>query len=133
LAGNWINFGFGIFWRQVQRRGTHVNTPKKGSRGDAFCFGGILGFHAELRREINWGNLKWDSFGVLFGGPRRDTEEGGPFMCQFVHLGEFWGVLFCKSKWGYQRCTGNEVFTLKNNLKGRAVLLRYDARDELFD
>jgi hypothetical protein len=91
LDGNWINFGIGIFWRQVQRRGTHVNTPKKGSRGDAFCLGGILGFHADLRREIKWGNLKWDSFGVLFGGPRRSTEEGGPFMCQFVHLGEFWG------------------------------------------
>jgi hypothetical protein len=40
-------------------------------------FGGILGNRAELRRELFWGNLNLDFFGVLGGGPRRVTEEGG--------------------------------------------------------
>jgi hypothetical protein len=30
-----------IFGGIVRRRGTDVNIPKKGSRGDAFCIGGI--------------------------------------------------------------------------------------------
>jgi hypothetical protein len=30
-----------IFGGIVRRRGTDVNTPEKGSRGDAFCIGGI--------------------------------------------------------------------------------------------
>jgi hypothetical protein len=41
----WMGFGtsWGLdFWRgQVQRRGTHVNTPKIGSRDGQLCFGGI--------------------------------------------------------------------------------------------
>jgi hypothetical protein len=39
-----------------QRRGTHVSVPKIGSRDGLFCFGGISGFYAELRREFNLGN-----------------------------------------------------------------------------
>jgi hypothetical protein len=42
------DLGFG---GRVQRRGVHVNTPKKGSRDGEICFGGILVFHAVLRRE----------------------------------------------------------------------------------
>jgi hypothetical protein len=41
LAENWEVLGIGIFWGKVRTRGTHVNIPKKGSRGDAFCLGGI--------------------------------------------------------------------------------------------
>jgi hypothetical protein len=33
---------------QVQRRGTHVNTPKIGSRGAVFCLEEISGFYADL-------------------------------------------------------------------------------------
>jgi hypothetical protein len=62
-----------------------VNVPKIGSRGELFCFGGISGFYADLRREFIWGNLKLIVFGVLFGGPRGCIEEGGPTVC----LGEF--------------------------------------------
>jgi hypothetical protein len=40
----------GEFWAG-QRRGAHVSTLKIGSRGELFCFGGILGFYAVLRRE----------------------------------------------------------------------------------
>jgi hypothetical protein len=45
-----------VFWdsgvlEEIQRRGADVNTPKKGSRAGQNCFGGILGIHAELRRE----------------------------------------------------------------------------------
>jgi hypothetical protein len=58
------------FWRKVQRRGTDVSTPEIGSRGAIKCFGGILRFHAELRRELKWGNLVWVFFGVLLGEPR---------------------------------------------------------------
>jgi hypothetical protein len=71
----------------VQRRGVHVNTPKNGSRVGVLCFGGILRFYAELRREIIWGNWKLGFFGGLLVVPRGPTEEGGPFMCQFVYLG----------------------------------------------
>jgi hypothetical protein len=49
-----------------------------------------LGFYAELRRECFGGNLSWDFFGVLIGGPRGPTEEGGPLL---YILGEFWGTL----------------------------------------
>jgi hypothetical protein len=44
------------FWGNVRRRGTHVSTLKIGSRGEVKCFGGILAFCAELRRELEWGN-----------------------------------------------------------------------------
>jgi hypothetical protein len=35
------NFGVLFFWRKLQRRGTHVNTLKIGSRGAEKCIGGI--------------------------------------------------------------------------------------------
>jgi hypothetical protein len=38
---NWNILGIGIFGGQVQRRGTHVNIPKIGSRDGVFSFGGI--------------------------------------------------------------------------------------------
>jgi hypothetical protein len=41
LDENWKVLDDWNFWRKVRTRGTHVNTPKKGSRGDAFCLGGI--------------------------------------------------------------------------------------------
>jgi hypothetical protein len=37
----WKEFGFGIFGDPVQRRGAHVNTPKRGSRDGGIVFGGI--------------------------------------------------------------------------------------------
>jgi hypothetical protein len=85
LVGNGRGFWPWIFWTQVQRRGVHVNTPKIGSRVGEFCFGGILGFCAELRRETFGGNFKLDLFGDLLVVPRECTEEGGPMVC----LGEF--------------------------------------------
>jgi hypothetical protein len=51
------------FWRVGQRRGAHVRIPEIGSRVGLFCFGGIIGFYAELRREFVWGNLKLDFLG----------------------------------------------------------------------
>jgi hypothetical protein len=78
-----------------QRRGAHVNVPKIGSRGEVLCFGGIQRFYAELRRDFIWGNLKLDFFCALVGDPRELTEEGGQFVCQCMHLGEFyvcWGM-----------------------------------------
>jgi hypothetical protein len=73
--GNWNFFGVG------QRRGAHVSVLKIGSRVGLFCFGGILGIHAELRREFIWGNLRLGFFGVLGGVPRSSTEEGGRLVC----------------------------------------------------
>jgi hypothetical protein len=72
----WKFLGFGIFESQVQRRGGRVNTLKIGSRAGQKCFGGILGFYAELRRDWEWGNLNLGFFEDLFGGPRGATEEG---------------------------------------------------------
>jgi hypothetical protein len=45
------------FWElefegSVQRRGARVNTPKIGSRDGRNCLGGIMGFYADLRREL---------------------------------------------------------------------------------
>jgi hypothetical protein len=101
--------------------------------------------------------------GLFWGFVRGSTWGywgGGTVYVSICVFGGILGVLFCKSKWGYQRCTGNEVFTLKNNVRdelfdwgtsegravwlryelfdwgtseGRAVWLRYNARDELFD
>jgi hypothetical protein len=48
LVGVGRDFWAWIFGGQVQRRGTHVNTPKIGSRVGVFCFGGIYRFYAEL-------------------------------------------------------------------------------------
>jgi hypothetical protein len=66
-----------------------VRTPKIGSRDGETCFGGILWFYAELRRESFWRNFNLGFFEGLGGEPRRPTEEGGPFMYHFVRLGEF--------------------------------------------
>jgi hypothetical protein len=63
-----------------------VNTPKIGSRDGGICFGGILGFHAELRRECFWRNLKLGFFDGLVGIPRGATEEGGTMLCIWGNL-----------------------------------------------
>jgi hypothetical protein len=73
----------------VQRRGGGVNTPEIGSRDGINCFGGISGFHAELRREIKWGNFIWWFLGFwaeIHVGTVRRGDNG-------VHLGECFGVL----------------------------------------
>jgi hypothetical protein len=81
LNEGWKVFGnFGILG-EFQRRGVHVSTPKIGSRDGIKCFGGILGFHADLRRELERGNFKLGFFGVLLVGPRGATEEGGQTVC----------------------------------------------------
>jgi hypothetical protein len=64
LAGFETIYGNLEFWGKLQRRGTHVNTLKIGSRGDAFCIGGIQRFYAELRREWGWGDIGLVGFGV---------------------------------------------------------------------
>jgi hypothetical protein len=80
LNGIWKVFEkFGIFGAG-QRRGTHVSVPKIGSRAALLCFGGILRNHAELRRELIWGNFNLEFFEGLPGGPRSATEEGGLFV-----------------------------------------------------
>jgi hypothetical protein len=79
------------FEKAVQRRGVHVNIPKIGSRDGEIIFGGILGICAELRRKFEWGNWNLGFFENLLVDPRGVIEEGGPFMCQFGFLGEFWG------------------------------------------
>jgi hypothetical protein len=76
-----------FFGGRVQRRGVHVNILEIGSRGDAFCIGGIFGFHADLRRELDWGNWELVFFGVLVGTPREATEEGGPLGVHSVRFG----------------------------------------------
>jgi hypothetical protein len=74
---------------RVQRRGAHVSPLEIGSRDGENCFGGISGIYAVLRRELFWGNLKLDFFGVLPGVPRGAWEEGGPLDVHSVCLGEF--------------------------------------------
>jgi hypothetical protein len=76
-------------WGSGQRRGTHVSVPKIGSRVGIKCFGGIWGFHAVLRRELNRRNLDLAFFWLLGGCPRGSVEEGGQFVFPFVCLGEF--------------------------------------------
>jgi hypothetical protein len=75
------------FFEAGQRRGTHVSVPKIGSRDGLFCFGGIWGVYADLRRELNWRNLKLGFFGVVGVCPRECIEEGGPL----VHFEGIWG------------------------------------------
>jgi hypothetical protein len=65
-----------------------VNPPKIGSRDGEICFGGILTFYADLRRESFRGNLKLDFFEDLLVSPRGPTEEGGP-------RSAFWGNVLC--------------------------------------
>jgi hypothetical protein len=80
---------------QIQRRGGHVNPPEIGSRDGVLCFGGILRFHADLRRECFGGNWDLMFFGLLVGFPREGGEEGGQ-LCVFVCVGGgFLGVLRC--------------------------------------
>jgi hypothetical protein len=45
-------FGELDFGGIIQRRGGRVSTLEIGSRGGVLCFGGILGGHADLRREF---------------------------------------------------------------------------------
>jgi hypothetical protein len=65
-----------------------VNTPKIGSRDGVLCFGGILRFCADFRRESFWRNLNLMVFGFMGGVPRKYIEEGGP-------LGVFFGGTWC--------------------------------------
>jgi hypothetical protein len=98
-----LDWFFGIwFLVGVQRRGAHVNAPKIGSRVGVFCFWGILGVYAVLRREIKWGNLSLVFFGFLGGDPRGVTEEGGPYVCIW---GNFWR--YCPLLWmGWPKLRG---------------------------
>jgi hypothetical protein len=80
LYGIWKILGCWFFWGNVRRRGAHVNIPKIGSRVGQLCFGGILGFYAELRREIKWRNWDLGFLGVLLVVPRESTEEGDHLM-----------------------------------------------------
>jgi hypothetical protein len=87
IEGIWKFLTGWVFWRKIQRRGTHVSTPKKGSRGDAFCIGGILGFYAVLRRDFKRGNFILGFFVVLLVVLRRCIEEGGQLVCTLCNLG----------------------------------------------
>jgi hypothetical protein len=89
LNGIWNVLRNWIFWGNRQRRGVHVRTLEKGSRGAVFCFGGIWEFHAELRRECDWGNLDLVFFGVLVGVPREAIEEGGHYCVLWCVWGNF--------------------------------------------
>jgi hypothetical protein len=81
MNGIWELFGdLGIFGAG-QRRGADVSVPKIGSRDGVLCFGGILRTHADLRREIVWGNFNLLFFLSLGGSPRVSIEEGGPTLC----------------------------------------------------
>jgi hypothetical protein len=96
IGGNLETFWEIGFFGAGQRRGTHVSIPKIGSRAGLFYFGGIWGFHADLRREFSWRNLDLMFFWVLGVGPRRGSEEGGHW-CAFGgtlgQLREFCGLL----------------------------------------
>jgi hypothetical protein len=78
----------------LQRRGTHVSPLKIGSRDGQKCFGGILAFYAELRRDLDWGNLNLGFFEDLFGGPRGTCEEGGTLCTFWGNVLCWWGVLW---------------------------------------
>jgi hypothetical protein len=86
---NWKFLEFGIFGIRIQRRGVHVSIPKIGSRAGLYCFGGIWGPHADLRREFEWGNFNLGFFWVLFVVPRRYTEEGDHLCSLCVVWGNF--------------------------------------------
>jgi hypothetical protein len=79
--------GFEV-WGKVQRRGVHVNTPKIGSRVGGNCFGGILRFHAELRREFEGGIGNWSVLGFLGGKLTWEGRRGGS-LCVFCVC---WGI-----------------------------------------
>jgi hypothetical protein len=100
-----LDWGFWLdFWNGVQRRGVRVSPPEIGSRDGECCFGGIYWFYAVLRRESEWGNWDLGFFGVLGGDPRGACEEGGPFMWQFVYLGEFLVLNWVVTPYDVCRC-----------------------------
>jgi hypothetical protein len=68
-----------------------VNTPKIGSRVGGNCFGGILRFHAELRREFEGGDWELVSFEVSGRWAHVGGEEGGQFVCFLCVLGDLFG------------------------------------------
>jgi hypothetical protein len=117
------------FWRNFWRRGTHVNIPKLGSRGEGNCLGEFWWVYAVLRRELCWGNLKLDFFKVLVGVPRGFIEEGGHYVCISVCLREF--LMF----WGCSPVNVRRVcvrgFT-KGQCQGRGVSLRGSVKGEGF-
>jgi hypothetical protein len=82
--GQLAEIGIGILgfviWGKLQRRGTHVNTLKIGSRGELLCFWRNLGFYAVLRREYNWRIWFWSILRGLGDDPRGGNEEGGPLV-----------------------------------------------------
>jgi hypothetical protein len=80
LSEDWKDLGDFVIWGNVRRRGADVNVPEIGSRGACLCIGGISGFCAELRREMEWGNLNLMVFGILGGNPREACEEGGHYV-----------------------------------------------------
>jgi hypothetical protein len=111
MNGTWEEFWELEFFEVGQRRGADVNTPKIGSRVGLFCFGGIYGFYAVLRRELFRRNFKWDFFEGLGGDPRGSTEEGGD-------LCVIWGNFNCSLCW--------VLWTLFSALRGdlRLIWLR---------
>jgi hypothetical protein len=52
IEGVWKLFEDLGFFEAGQRRGAHVSVPEIGSRDEVFCFGGIWGVYAVLRREF---------------------------------------------------------------------------------
>jgi hypothetical protein len=86
-----------VIWGNFSRRGTHVNTPKIGSRVGEIVFGGISEIYADLRRESFGRNLKLSFFGVLVVVPRGAVEEGGQLVCILCNFGV---VLLCGVGWG---------------------------------
>jgi hypothetical protein len=80
------------FWRNFWRRGAHVNVPKIGSRGGENCLGEFWGVYAVLRRDLNWRNLNWVVFGILFEVPRSPIEEGGQLVLSRVYFGGIYCV-----------------------------------------
>jgi hypothetical protein len=118
LRENWKFFGKLGFWGKRQRRGVHVRTLEKGSRGAERCFGGIFGNRAELRREWCWGNWDLIVFCVLGVEPRKGVEEGGP-MCAFCVN---WGRSACE--WGDQLGYGTRWAVLRRGCTGGGLPLK---------
>jgi hypothetical protein len=83
-------------WRKLQRRGTHVNVPEIGSRGEEKCFGGISGIYAVLRREFGWGNLDLVNLGFLSGGLTWGWRRGDHLCAIWV-----WGNGFVNKRLGF--------------------------------
>jgi hypothetical protein len=84
------------FWEAVQRRGGGVNIPEIGSRDGVLCLGGIFGNHADLRRELYWGNfklvfLRFCSWLHVAPGRRGDRQ---------CDLGEFYWGTTLRCDWG---------------------------------